>query len=492
LPPRPVLEVAKKEFVENVLSWRFLIALVLATLVLTTSVIALSSVYKDDQQQYLRSQGSTNQNIFFGGTDFFQVAAQVDRVLGKPVPLSIFAGGPGTQLRRDTANSDHGLPKPPGGDQVASTGQSPPMDLRFPPLDFGFVVGVVMSFMAILFSYDSISGERERGTLKIMLANPLPKDSVLFGKYLGGMASLLLPLAIALGVALVALRFTGVAFSTDDWVRLGFIVLLAVPLISVFYLLGLLVSSLARRSSVSLLALTLVWLVLVFGAGNAAAVAAKGVSPALSPGEIEARQAALDEQQFNEQSSIQDQLFSLFQAKSQSGNLTPEQQAALTRLQGERQSLEEKYDGLRANLSDAARAQLDTQLDVAETIAAISPSESYRDLATSLAQSDYWTYRDAVEAANAYQKQEDAVYQQWLKDHPSANTGGAVEITAGGVARQNGTGPQWTADPYHYAAASAGADLASSRGERDLAILLGTNLALFVAAYAAILRYDVR
>ena len=43
-----------------------------------------------------------------------------------------------------------------------------------------------MSLMAILFSYDAVSGERERGTLRLLLTNSLSRPALIAAKWLGG------------------------------------------------------------------------------------------------------------------------------------------------------------------------------------------------------------------------------------------------------------------------------------------------------------------
>ena len=43
-------------------------------------------------------------------------------------------------------------------------------------LDFLFVVSTVFSLLALLFTFDAVAGEREAGTLRVTLANALPRD----------------------------------------------------------------------------------------------------------------------------------------------------------------------------------------------------------------------------------------------------------------------------------------------------------------------------
>ncbi|HML83996.1 MAG TPA: ABC transporter permease subunit, partial [Bacteroidales bacterium] len=49
------------------------------------------------------------------------------------------------------------------------------------PFDLITITGILLSLLAILFSYDSISGEREDGTLKLLLSNHLPRPLLLTG-----------------------------------------------------------------------------------------------------------------------------------------------------------------------------------------------------------------------------------------------------------------------------------------------------------------------
>ena len=60
-------------------------------------------------------------------------------------------------------------------------------------VDFVFLVQMVISLIALLFASDMISGEKESGTLRAMLANSLPRDTILVGKIGGGFLALLGP-----------------------------------------------------------------------------------------------------------------------------------------------------------------------------------------------------------------------------------------------------------------------------------------------------------
>ena len=131
---------------------------------------------------------------------------------------------------------------------------------RFDALDWVFTVGVILSFAAFAMTYDSISGEAETGTLRLCLSNSLPRATFLFGKYIGTITSLLIPLIVGICMNTLIITLFGVLpFEPTYWLQIGGVVLFSVLYISVFATLGLFISCLTRTSSVSLVLLLLVW-----------------------------------------------------------------------------------------------------------------------------------------------------------------------------------------------------------------------------------------
>jgi len=52
-------------------------------------------------------------------------------------------------------------------------------------LDLDFIFQIVLSLFAILFAYDAVNGEKERGTLRLTLANAVPRSAYIAGKIAG-------------------------------------------------------------------------------------------------------------------------------------------------------------------------------------------------------------------------------------------------------------------------------------------------------------------
>ena len=147
---------------------------------------------------------------------------------------------------------------------------------------------------AILFTYDLISGEKERGTLKLCLSNALPRYTYLLGKSIGSFISLLIPLLMPLLIGMIIiLTFGNVNFTGDDWARLGIIVVSYVCYMLAFFCAGLFISALTKRSAVSFLILLFVWVLLVLVIPKASMMIADEVYPIPGINEVRAQQFQL-------------------------------------------------------------------------------------------------------------------------------------------------------------------------------------------------------
>lgn len=123
------------------------------------------------------------------------------------------------------------------------------------------LVLLVVPLMALTIGAGSLAGERERGTLGYLLAQPVNRAEVLLGKYLGLAVSLLG--ALALGFGLSAMVIAGQGGQTDAGafgLMAGFAFMLALGMLS----LGFLISVLSRKAAVATGVALFVWLALVF------------------------------------------------------------------------------------------------------------------------------------------------------------------------------------------------------------------------------------
>jgi len=173
-----------------------------------------------------------------------------------PTPLSIFARGLEENLCRSYV-----------GSAGVESKQKSLNDLfrLFTAPDLLYIIKVILSLCAMLFAFDMVSGEKEIGTLRQSLSNNVKRPILIFGKWIGGFTSFILPflIAVLLGTIFVTLS-PMVDMSTQDWAKLGLFLLSSVIYLAVFFSLGLLISCLTHRSSTSLIISLFIWTILVF------------------------------------------------------------------------------------------------------------------------------------------------------------------------------------------------------------------------------------
>jgi ABC-type transport system involved in multi-copper enzyme maturation permease subunit len=147
-------------------------------------------------------------------------------------------------------------------------------------IDWVFIVKMIFSLFAIIFTFDAISWERENGTLKLICANSVSRSSILIGKYLGACGTVMIPLAVGLIVNLIIIMVLGgvignLSLDSSYGARIILLITTSFLYISLFILLGLLVSTWVQRSSSSLLILLAFWVVLVIVIPNLAGIIAE-------------------------------------------------------------------------------------------------------------------------------------------------------------------------------------------------------------------------
>ncbi|MCI0489178.1 MAG: ABC transporter permease subunit [Blastocatellia bacterium] len=136
-----------------------------------------------------------------------------------------------------------------------------PIASLFGKIDLLFIVRFVLSLVAIILSYNMICGEKQTGTMKLILSNPVPRDSVILGKLMSAMVLLLLPMTVALLISILVLQLMGEgALTTSEQLSLfGGIFLVSVLYLGVFINMGAFVSSLTTRPLTSITVLLFLW-----------------------------------------------------------------------------------------------------------------------------------------------------------------------------------------------------------------------------------------
>jgi len=152
-----------------------------------------------------------------------------------------------------------------------------------------FFIGLFVPIIGIALGFDAINSERSGGTLSRLLSQPVYRDSVIYGKFLAGIATLaIMVTTIVLLVAGYGLRMIGVPPTAEEIIRL-FIYLVLTIIYGAFWMgLAILFSTVFRRIAASLLVSIAVWLFFFFfwmmigpAIANALAPVAEGSQAAL-------------------------------------------------------------------------------------------------------------------------------------------------------------------------------------------------------------------
>jgi len=123
------------------------------------------------------------------------------------------------------------------------------------------LIMLVVPLMAIIAGAGSIAGERERGTLLYLLAQPISRVELLLGKYIGLAIALCCSMCVGFGLSAMVLAWRAGGVGLGSFAMLVvFTCTLALAMLSI----GMLLSVLSRRSGVATGLGLFVWLLLVF------------------------------------------------------------------------------------------------------------------------------------------------------------------------------------------------------------------------------------
>ncbi|MCY4569620.1 MAG: ABC transporter permease subunit [Candidatus Poribacteria bacterium] len=288
--------ITKRELYDNLNSLRFALTTVLLLALMVTNAVRYIREHPKRVQKYRDAVAeSMNRLTAHADASLYTLAQQGPGTLYKqPSPLHFCAEG-GETFLPDRVDSSYyterfwRLRYPDVNINMMNVGPD------VSQVDWTFIIGYILSLVALIFTFDAISGEREHGTLRLMLANSIPRRTVLIGKFLGALISTTIPFMLAVLVNLLILSTaSAVHLNIQAWGRLGIIFCIALLYTCLFLALGLLVSARVQQSAVSLLILLLTWVTFVVFMPSTLASLASGFSSSMSRDEYDERYGQSD------------------------------------------------------------------------------------------------------------------------------------------------------------------------------------------------------
>ncbi len=377
--------IAKKEIHENWQSHKITLTFVLCVILLMMSV---GLGLKDYSERLLGYNLTRNANTFAS--------------VGKPAMTYVFFDeegklNPNSTTRASSIVNSIGIYRPPVGLSILARGLEDRMNrpvrlfnilggynatidtsnlqeknklfVLFSPPDFLFVIKVVLSLLTILFTFSAIAGEREQGTLQLMLSNSVSRGQMLLGKFLGGYLSIVIPF---LAAALIALFFLAhdplIVFGGENWLRILLLLIISLAYLALFFFIGLFISALTQRAATAALMLLAIWVILTLVVPNVGWLVAKQVVRVPS-------QQQIDTEKFKTTREIEDDA----ERRKPSGLFVPGygkfHPEVQPQIEAARQEIEERYANLRQK-----------RLTFSQILTRFSPAGAYVHTSTGLAQ----------------------------------------------------------------------------------------------------------
>ena len=409
-----------------------------------------------------------------------------------PSPLASLIMGVSNDIGR--AASVTGRNKPPLHDSIYS---EQPVFAVFRFLDLEFVFQIILSLFAILFAFDAVNGEKERGTLRLSFANAVPRASYILGKLIGSFLALALPLLIPVLIGLLLLPLMGIHLTSDEWIRLGLFIMCGLLYLGVFLTLSVFISCLTKHSSSSFLFLLVIWVCSVLIIPRASVLIAGNMVEVPSTAEISIKVSQLSRQNSRDMNQkLRDFLKELTSEQMQSQDNSKEamerRQNKLNEfLQKVNDENNEKVENLRNRLSEERLNKQINQEKLAFGIARISPTAVFTLAATTISGTSLELKNHFQERAAAYSES----FAEFIRGKTGENIGGQriiIKLTADEEKEKKPPEPINPREIPEFTYQSPELSNILQDSLPDIAILILFNLVFFCGAFIAFLRYDLR
>ena len=499
--------VIQREFVSNVLTSRFMIGFIVC--LLSTAVAVFVQV--DDYEKRLAGYNTALREAQAEAREWELYSKIKPKAHRKPNPLGIFNVGTenfgANTVTVELAKPIFELNFPIWEAPTQKRGSDNPFLAMFLTVDVVFIFKIVLSALAILFAYNTISGEREDGTLKLVLSNSIPRDTIVLGKYLGGMLSLFPIVLVSLIVALLLASSSGVAaFDGNDIAHIVLIFGVSLLYVSTWYLLGLLLSVWTKEAATTLILSMFIWVILTSVHSNVVTFAVDKFSPYQSQPEAAFLQPAFDvwgefkkeRDDYVKQRGYESITKSISWgpdeatgtgSSSWSGgyylienysvqNISKADTSVFQEILGYQEQLRVEYADKAEEILNKPAEERERNAKFADVLSRISFADVYHFAVGTIAGTNQQSYNDFIQGSRAYKRE----IVEYLKDKEAFSSRAWFSTDKGAADLAD-------LPVFQYKRLSFSESFA--RASIDILILLAWNIVLFMTAYVSFLRYDL-
>ncbi len=476
--------IVRKEILENIFSYRFplfaLICLTLVPLSLYVNHIDYGKRLRDySEQMRLADEAGSSMTMrdLMSGT----VAIKGFR---RPALLSVFTQGLESAMPRFYEFTQDGVK--PG---ESSSGDESLLSVQG-KVDFVFLVQMVLCLIGLLFASDMISGEKETGTLRAMLSNRLPRDTILSGKIAGGFLALWLPfgLSFILG-ALLLLPGSFPFFGGETPARILVILLATSLFLLIYYILGMAVSTSSAKSRTSAIAILLLWAFFQLLVPKLSGMIASVIHPVRTETAVSLEKSLLAKSIDTETAKELGRQYDLILGVGHQGTADDEKSPERIKWDAVKSDIEQSARDRKAQgvgrIDETYRREKRRQQTLAVNISLVSPSAAFARLIADVCETGEVERTKYAEAVLAYQKALDSELFSKVKRTIMIHPGGGTSLGFQTLPVDFKKLPKFSIAP------SSLAEVFKANGN-SLVSLVFWLIAPFAVAYVQFLKYDVR
>jgi ABC-type transport system involved in multi-copper enzyme maturation permease subunit len=485
-----LIALIKKEIVATVLDLRFIIASLLFLVLIPLGMYVSRKEYEQRLANYRLEHQMYRQK--YGKEVSSKVEVQGFR---PPSMVSIFAAGLDRYIPDKVITSRSGLFRTAKG----VPGNSP--SLLFGRMDLFFNMCFVASLVALAFTFNSISGEKEAGTLGLMLSNSVSRSHILLSKIVGTYISLLIPLVMSLLIASIILELSQDISILLPQLYPSFLIILGATLVYLLTMvtLGVLISGMTQKPIISMTVSLFVWVIIVLALPKVSTMLARIIYPVEAEQVVNLRKyMTLDDlQETYEQKSkdihkkyphlswelIMKYYWEKDDIEGNSGSLSAELQSVAPldeALTAHLKEHEVRVNNEIGQIVQNHKNRMNVQNAIAMTISRLSPACCYSYLVTGLSNTGTGEYGRFMENAQEFQDQvKKTIYDNYFS---RVYDGGS----SGHILHQ----PPDTLPDMQYRYLSLTEILEA--GLVDVILSFGFAFIFFTLAFVTFNRYDVR
>lgn len=457
-----------RQIQEYLYGMRFRVALVITVLVFSIGSVSFVNSLKDTQDKYAEYNKSVHEKIASLASNISRVATMRVSYIEAPRENSVIADCKESVMPNRFEYSAYNV----FGFSIRHDSNNPLMK-RTETLSWSFIFSMFLSFMALLFSYDAISGEKESRTLSLVFSNAVSRGAFLLSKLLSIITVVFLMSVIGIIISLLILALSGkVVIDTSFLLDVCSFICVGLLLIATFSMFGLLSSVITRQSNVSLLISLCFWLVSAVVIPNTSVFWANKLFPIPSYDEVD---RIIQEERFDINKNAPEGSWS-------SNNSKPFYKRHLLRANNQTNLMmcEKRH-------KDAYYDQMFRQFEQTRMFTIISPIAQFDYMNEALQGGGYLRFRKNWDDLHVFQTQ----FLQWFKD----------------IDAKDPESPHWY-NPYEDFSTSKKPievdqipqykEQIASFGQRFqfisnyLAVMIITIAVLFIFSFVLFRRYDIR